>query len=296
MPELRPLQALPALDTAPLFPALHERLIVLLRSLDADDWDRPTVAGSWQVRDVAAHLLDGDLRVLSAHRDGHLPTPDGPVESYEDVVRLIGRLNAAGVAFGRRLSPRMLTDLLEATGRWTSEFVAGLDPDALALWPVAWAGETASDNRFDAAREYTERWHHQMQIRDAVGARGEQSVLLARELLEPLIETSVRVLPHAYRDVTAPDGTTVTLRVIDDASGDPCSVASLAWTLRREETRWALYRGAPDAPSAHVEASADTLWRLLFNALPEDRARSALQGSGAEELLLPLRRARSVMV
>jgi hypothetical protein len=48
--------------------------------------------------------------------------------------------------------------------------VAALPPHAEAPFGVAWAGETRSANWLDTGREYTERWHHQMQIRDAVGA------------------------------------------------------------------------------------------------------------------------------
>jgi uncharacterized protein (TIGR03083 family) len=285
MPDLAPL---PPLDTAPLFPDLHAELLTLLRVLEPSDWQRPTVAGDWRVRDVAAHLLDGELRTLAAHRDGHPLSADGPVTTYEDVVELIRRLNAAGVAFGARLSPRLLTDLLEVTGRWMSAFVASLDPDAPALFAVAWAGEAESDNRFDTAREYTERWHHQMQIRAAVGERGRPAVLLAPKYLVPLVETSVRVLPHAYREVSAPDGTSVALRL----AGNP----SRAWTLRREGGSWRLYGGEAARSTARVAAEPDVLWRLFFNALPASEASRALAVDGPRELVAPLLRARSVMV
>ncbi|HEV3484393.1 MAG TPA: hypothetical protein VG106_03225, partial [Vicinamibacterales bacterium] len=243
------------------------------------------------------HLLDGELRTLAAHRDGHPLTADQPVASYADVVALIQRLNAGGVAFGARLSPRLLADLLEVTGRWMSAFVASLDPDAPALFPVAWAGEAQSDNRFDTAREYTERWHHQMQIRSAIGERGRPEVLLARDYVEPLLETAVRALPHTYREVTAPDGTTVVLRATDGAKGSSRGIEfPLAWTLRREGNRWRLYGGEAAQPTALVVANPDVLWRLFFNALPTDRARQALAASGPEALVAPMWRARSVMV
>ena len=60
--------------TAELFSPLHQELLALLRGLTPADWERPTVAGSWRVRDVAAHLLDVSLRKLSFQRDGHLAT------------------------------------------------------------------------------------------------------------------------------------------------------------------------------------------------------------------------------
>lgn len=285
MPDLAPLRPL---DTAPLFSDLHAELIALLRALEPADWERPTVAGAWRVRDVAAHLLDGELRVLAAHRDGHALPVEGTVTTYDDVVALIQRLNAGGVAFGTRLSPRLLTDLLEVTGRWMSTFVVSLDPDAPALFAVAWAGEAQSDNRFDTAREYTERWHHQMQIRAAVGERGRPSVLLAPKYLVPLLETSVRVLPHAYRDVSAEEGTTLTLRM---ASEPP-----QAWTLRRERVGWRLYRGEAARPTARVIAEPDSLWRLFFNALSRSETSRLFAVDGPEDLVAPLFHARSVMV
>jgi hypothetical protein len=260
------------------------------------------VAGAWRVRDVAAHLLDGELRTLAAHRDGNLLSTDGSVSSYVAVVALIQRLNATGVEFGRRLSPELLTELLEVTGRWMSAFVATLDPDAPALFAVAWAGETQSTNRFDTAREYTERWHHQMQIRAAVGDRGNPAVLLSRRYLVPLLDTSVLVLPHAYRDVAAPEGTALVLRVGDDRPEElahddlPRDDSPLAWTLRREEGQWRIYRGEPEQAEAQVTGTADAVWRLLFNALAPDEASEMLIARGPTELVTPLWRARSVMV
>lgn len=277
-------------DTAPLFPPLHAELIRLLRALGPHDWERPTVAGRWRIRDVAMHLLDGELRTLAAHRDGHQLATEQPVESYGDVLALIQRLNGSGVAFGHRLSPQLLVDLLEVSGRWMSAFVGTLDPDAPALFPVAWAGESVSGNRLDTAREYTERWHHQMQIRTAVDggspATGAE-VLLADRFLTPLLDTAVRALPHAYRSVTAPEGTTVAIALSDRP-----------WirTLRRESDRWVLYAGVHESAAVRAIASAETLWRHFFNALPPDVTRTAFQVEGNSALLEPFWSARSVMV
>jgi uncharacterized damage-inducible protein DinB len=59
------------IETVHLFPLLDAKLIELLRSLSPDDWNKPTVARLWTVKDVAAHLLDGNLRMLSRARDGY---------------------------------------------------------------------------------------------------------------------------------------------------------------------------------------------------------------------------------
>ena len=48
------------IDTLPLFSLLDKKLIELLRSLTAEEWNAPTVAKLWKVKDVASHLLDGN--------------------------------------------------------------------------------------------------------------------------------------------------------------------------------------------------------------------------------------------
>ena len=56
---------LPPIRTAHLLPLVDAKLIDLLRSLTAREWDTPTVAPAWTVRDVAAHLLDTQQRLVS---------------------------------------------------------------------------------------------------------------------------------------------------------------------------------------------------------------------------------------
>jgi mycothiol maleylpyruvate isomerase-like protein len=267
--------------TADLFPSLHRELIALLRGLGDDDWQRLTVAGAWRVRDVAAHLLDVDLRKISGSRDGHGAKPDAPLETYEDLVRFLNHLNAEWVRTARRLSPRLLTDLLEVSGPLVSELVAALPPHGEARLAVAWAGEERSENWFDIGREYTERWHHQMQIRDAVGAPG----LLGQRWLHPILDLSVRALPRAYSGVSAGEGTAVVLQVDADA-----------WSLVRSGEVWHVWRGAAPRPAVAVRFEPDAAWRLLYNALTPEAARERALIVGDAALAEPLFAARSVMV
>lgn len=275
-------------DTSHLFGPLRAGLIALLRALEPADWDRPTVAGTWRVRDVAAHLLDAELRTIGAHRDGHRLAA-GEVRTYSDAMGLIQRLNADGVAFGGRLSPQLLVDLLAVTGDWMSTFVTSLDPDARAIFPVAWAGESQSTNRFDTAREYTERWHHEMQIRTALGPRGNPTALLSEELAVPLIETSMRALPHAYRESAAVEGSTLVV-VIEGSSW------RRMYSMRREAHEWTLRVGDAPNAEARVTGGVDVWWRLWFNALKGAEATRSFVATGAPELLAPLWATRSVMV
>lgn len=271
-------------DTVPLFRPLARELVGMLRELSADEWLRPTVAGAWRVRDIAAHLLDGQLRRLSALRDSHFTRPDRPIQSDQDLARFITAQNAAGVAYGARLGTTVLTDLLQHTGEQLADLVAGLDPHGPAIYAVSWAGEQQSENWMDIGREYTEHWHHQMQIRDAAG----RPRLLGPRWLEPLLDISVRALPYAYAGVRAAAGTTITLAVTGETTG--------SWTLARGADRWQLARGRPAAPDAVVTIAADEVWRMFYNALAGDALRRRVTVVGDADLAAPLLRARSVIV
>lgn len=271
------------IDTAPLFKPLLGELLELLRSLDASDWDRPTVAPAWRVRDVAAHLLDGDLRKIAVYRDGHFLPTDGPIDSERELARFINAINASGVSYAARLSPRLITDLLEITGGWVAGLVEALPLHDRSIFAVSWAGESASENWMDTGREYTERWHHQMQIRDATG----RPRLLEPRWLMPLLDISVRALPHAYAGVTAPKGTTVALDVYGETAG--------TWSLVREDGGWSIMQGRSETPTTTVRVAADDVWRMFYNALSAEAA-TRVEVSGDIDLAAPLLRTRSVIV
>lgn len=279
------LQPLVPIDTRAMFRPVSDSLVSLLRELPLADWDRPTIAGSWLVRDIVAHLLDTTLRRLSFHRDGMTPPPPpGPITSEREFVRFINGLNAQWVTSAKRLSPRVLTDLYERASGEVADWFEALPLDAPALFPVSWAGEQASAGWFDIGREFTELWHHQQQIRMAVGVEG----LPDPRYLAAVIDVAVRGLPHAFRNVSAEPGESVVLD-ISGAAGD-------TWTLLREPDRWTLWRGEPEAVTTHVRLDDDAAWRLLFNALPESEVAHAVRIDGRAELARALLHARSVIV
>jgi len=256
----------------------------VLRGLSPDDWARPTAAGTWTVREIVSHLVDGNIRQISFRRDRLPPVPPRrPIESYADLVRFIDELNAVWVVAFQRVSPRLLVELLDLTGPEAARVYAPLDPFGPALFGVAWAGEMSSTNWFDTAREYTERWHHQQQIREAVGAEP----LTGREWLHPVLDTFLRGLPHAYRDAQAGEGAVVAFHIDGEAGG--------RWALRLEDGAWALYAGEPPSFECRVTIDQDAAWRLLTKGLPPGRARSRMTIEGSHELAEPFARMLAIM-
>lgn len=271
--------------TAHLFWPLHSALIELLHGLPDDAWNRQIGAGEWTVRDVAAHLLDGDLRRISIDRDGHPPPPPiRPITGYRDLLQYLNGLNAQWTTAARRISPRLLVDLLEITGATVAKLMEAATVDGDATFPVAWTGQQRSPMWLDVGREYTERWHHQDQIREATGV----APLTQPDLMKPVIEVSLLALPHALTSVERPDGTAVSI----DASGS----AGGTWHLERSDGAWQLADGSAPAAVARLEASDLNLARLLLHRLSRDRIGELVETEGDHELTAALTRARAVMV
>ena len=208
------------------FAALRVRLLGLLAELSEEDWVRPTAAPGWQVKDVAAHLLGGDVGILSRKRDAFCP-PGAAFQTYAELVELVNRLNREWVQAARRMSPRLLCELLAFTGPEVEAYFLSLNVRALGE-PVSWAGPEQAPVWFDLAREFTERWHHQQQIRDATG----KAPLYDPYFLAPVLDTFVRALPYSFRGVSAPDGTVVRFEISGGAGG--------VWFLVRAGDGWEL--------------------------------------------------------
>jgi hypothetical protein len=272
-----------------LFPILDAHLLTLLRSLSAEQWNAPTLAKHWTVKDIVAHLLDGNIRTLSLQRDrffGVVPPKD--IASYQGLVQWLNALNHEWAHAAKRISPEVLILLHEVTGTLTSAYYASLNPDDEAVFSVAWAGEDHSVNWMHLAREYTEKWHHQQQIRHAVGA---EAALMTRELFFPAIDTFMRALPHTYRTVEARAGTLVCVSVSTDIGG--------AWWLRSNGTTWQfdwhVHGEHPPTPDATVTLPPETAWMLVTKGVSAETARSSALVTGKSQLVEPVFSMVSVM-
>ena len=252
--------------TLDLFPEERSRFVELLASLSDDEWERPTVCEGWSVKDVALHVLGGDIANISRRRDGHSVSP-AELESWDDLVAFLNGWNEQWVEVARRTSSRLLLDLLRLTGEQLHQYFATLDMFALGA-PVSWAGPEPAPVWLDVAREYTERWLHQQHVRDAVGRPG----LTDGRFFAPVLATFVRARPHTFRDVDAPNGTSVRLTVSGNAGGE--------WSVVRQGDRWLLAIEAAGAPAASVSFDYDTAWRLFTKGLAKDEAQERAHLTG----------------
>jgi uncharacterized protein (TIGR03083 family) len=264
--------ALPPIITAHLFADLDSRLIDLLESLTADEWQRATVVPKWNVKQITAHLLDTALRRLSLVRD-RIASSTSPGGTERELTDFINMLNAEGVEVYGRLSPRVLVSLMQVAVRDLHEHLIGLDPMAPAMFAVSWAGDERSLNWFDTARELTERWHHQQQIRLAVDRPG----IMTPQLYRPVLDCFMRGLPYAYRSVAASNGDVAEILILGDCGG--------TWRLQKGGDGWSLVAdGATGRVVARTRIPQEIAWQIFTKSFPPQKSRALVSIDGNEAI------------
>jgi uncharacterized protein (TIGR03083 family) len=256
--------------------AQRGRLLSLLTSLSDAQWAAPTAAPQWSVKDIALHLLDVDLSWLAQDRDhdqsGIIPVPAG----HEEFVRGLAQRNQRWVDGTRILSPRLIISLLGWSGEQLDAYLHTIDLAGSSS--VYWAGEVPL--WFDLAREFTERWVHYRQIREAALAGHDQP---QDEYLPLVLRTFIWGFPHQYQ-APAPPGTATAVEIPGIG----------AWILTRTATGWSLDEGQAAAPAAaSVRMSGEAAWRLLTGASYDARQ---VQLSGDPALAEPLLQIRGIIV
>jgi hypothetical protein len=259
------------IEVVHLLPVLDRKLGELLKSLSPDEWQKQTIAKLWKVKDVAAHLLDGNIRILSILRDNYFGEK-ADIKSYQDLVDFLNGLNADWVKAMKRVSPGMLILLHEATGKLYCDYYASLDPFGKSGFSVDWAGESESKNWMHIAREYTEKWLHQQQIRDAVGKPG----LMTREFYYPFIDIFMLALPHTYRDVQAENETSIKLTITTDLGG--------SWFLNRIDGNWKTDKSSTKNPLTEISIDPDIAWKLFSKSLRPHEVRNKITITGNQQL------------
>ena len=126
---------------------------------------------------------------------------------------------------------------------------------------------------FDNARELTERWHHQAQIRLATNRPN----IMTSELYHPVLDTFLRGLPHTYKNVEAPDGTAVLVEIVGDCGGE--------WCLVRSSDAWCFASELPLAIAAHIVIPQAIAWRLFTKGISHEAAHAAVTIGGDRALV-----------
>jgi Mycothiol maleylpyruvate isomerase N-terminal domain len=270
------IREIPVVDVRGALTAQRGRLLSLLTSLSGAQWAAPTAAPEWSVKDIALHLLNVDLSWLARDRDhdqaGIIPVPS----DHGEFVRGLAQRNQRWVDGTQMLSPRLIADLLRWSGEPLDAYLGTVD--LIGSSSVYWAGEVPL--WFDLAREFTERWVHYRQIREAalpVGHDQQQD-----EYLPLVLRTFVWGFPHQYQ-ASAPVGTAIALEI--PGTG--------AWILTRTATGWSLDEGHAAGPAASLRISGEAAWRLLTGAQYDARQ---VQLSGDRALGKPLLRVRGIIV
>ncbi len=253
----------------------REDLLDVVGSLTDDEWLSPTDVPGWTVKDLALHILDDDLGWLSRGRDGDRSGLLNVGDS--GFVDALNQKNQRWVDAAGQLSRCLTLQLLEwAGGQMDAHYAAqSLTSDGY----VSWASDDPVPNWFDLAQDLTERWVHQMQIREAVDAVG----TYRDDYLPAVMRTLVWAFPHQYR-VAADPGSRV---LLDLAAGG-------AWTLTSDGARWDLApASSEEGYVARVRTDDTGGWRWLTGG---DVSADALDTSGPVDLIGPLMKVRAALV
>jgi hypothetical protein len=79
------------------------------------------------------------------------------------------------------------------------------------------------------------------------------------ELYHPVLDCFLRGLPHAFRDVRAPSGTTIQVEISGDCGG--------RWTLAKGPLTWALVRKPQHEFASRVTIPQALAWRLFTKGI-----------------------------
>jgi hypothetical protein len=260
------------IDTRSLFMDITDSLISLLKTLSPEDWNAKTCYPNWNVKNIAAHLVQSGIGRLSKQRDS-FPTGEKPKTlEFNSLVNFIAQSNDNWSRMFEGISPQVILDILTVTEKQLADYILSLELMDEAFYSVAWAGEIKSVNCFDIAREYTERWHHQQQIREAVSAT---SITLP-QYLSPVINTLILAIPYWYETIKARTGTRICIEITGDSGGK--------WVLEKSNDRWNLSVLVAETFDEKISLSEDTAWRFFMRSITKEEGAELIDFSSESEL------------
>jgi uncharacterized protein (TIGR03083 family) len=186
----------PVLDVRSLLSREREDLLGFVGSLADDEWFSPTPVPGWTVKDLALHILYDDLGWLSRGRDRD---PSGRLDVDDSgFIDALNQKNQGWVAAAGQLSRRVVLGLLEWAGQQMDAYYS--TQPLTGPGDVTWASDDPVPNWFDLAQDLTERWVHQMQMREAV----DRVEAYRDDYLTVVMQTFVWAFPHQYRAAADP--------------------------------------------------------------------------------------------
>ncbi|MEK7247579.1 MAG: DinB family protein, partial [Chloroflexota bacterium] len=155
----------------------------VLSALPVSDWDKPTHAVGWSVRDQVSHLAYFDEAATRAMLDH-----EAFVAEVQEVLQGGGDLEARYLTRGRDMSPGDLLDWWRTASQALIAAARKVDPAAR----VPWYGPAMSPASFITAR-LMETWAHGLDIVDVVDGDRPDS-----DRLRHVAFIGVRARPYSY--------------------------------------------------------------------------------------------------
>jgi uncharacterized protein (TIGR03083 family) len=239
--------------------------VALLRSLEADDWVRPTDLPGWNVRYIAAHMahLESDL---AGNPQAQVEVPEAPhIKGPMSVFTESGPLARADWTTDE------IIDEFESSAAKRHEQLTAmmpLDPaapgDGIARL-AGWSWETLLGNRvFDL-------WMHQQDIRHAINRPGGLAGAGGAHALRHLS----RALPFVVgKRVGAPVGTSVVVEV----TGEQPAIFTVAVG---DDGRAKPLDEAPADPTVRISMDFETFTLLLGGRRTPDQVATTVAGDAA---------------
>jgi uncharacterized protein (TIGR03083 family) len=271
----------PPFEVAPLFVTERSRLLELLGGFAPADWQRPSPCPGWTVLGLCAHLAGDDLGFLARHRDGYYGTQPPELAGEDAFAGWLDGLQAQWVEAARRMSPRIVTDLLAWSGPQVAETLRAEDPRARTA-SVSWAGQDPLPAWVDQVRELSEYWIHRQQLLQALGRPSD----LRPDVAGPVLDGLRLAYRFRLANAQGEPGDTVTVAV----SGP----VARTWFLVAAESGWEFREQPGGRAVAALSMTTEQAWRLLTNNLPP-AARSRITASGDPALLAILFRTRAII-